>query len=188
MKDFLLREVVLDGHDELEISQLSLLQISGRTGNEWDWTRRSQVWSAGAGLIHLHIDTHAHTHTQTQKTEGLSWGWCKSMQRLHGWGWSLAEILLGQGVCLEHTCCHHEYLLNQPPHTSACWQSSSLDPQFTPSCHWLHMSWDPIWQISFEILIYMLLKKSLLHFSLPDNLLCSICLVVGSSLFFFFFF
>lgn len=34
MKDFLLSEIVLGGHDELEISQLSLLLSSGRTGNE----------------------------------------------------------------------------------------------------------------------------------------------------------
>lgn len=117
MKDFLLSEMVLDGHDELKISQLSLLLSSGRTSNETGLGEVTQIWSAGAGLIHLHIHTHAHTHTNT-KTVGFSWGWCKSMQRLQGWGWRSAEMdLLGQGVYLEHTCCRHEYLLNQPPHT-----------------------------------------------------------------------
>lgn len=70
MKDFLLSEIVLDGHDELKVSQLSLLLSSGRTGNETGLGEVSQVCSAGAELIHLHIHAHAHAHTNT-KTVGL---------------------------------------------------------------------------------------------------------------------
>lgn len=66
MKDFLPSEIVLDGHDELEISQLSLLLSSGRTSNETRLGEVSQVWSAGARLIHLHIHTHAHTKYKNQ--------------------------------------------------------------------------------------------------------------------------
>lgn len=69
MKDFFLSEIVLDGHDELDISQLSLLLSFERTANETRLGEVSQVWSAGAGLIYLHIHTHAHTHTNT-KTSG----------------------------------------------------------------------------------------------------------------------
>lgn len=61
-KDFSLSEIVLDGHDELEVSQLSLLPSSGRTGHEIGLGGVSQVWSAGAGLIHLHVHTHTHNH------------------------------------------------------------------------------------------------------------------------------
>lgn len=70
MKDFLLSEIVLGGHDELEISQLSLLLSSGRTGNETGLEEVSQVWSAGAGLVYLHIHTRAHAHTNTKNSGG----------------------------------------------------------------------------------------------------------------------
>ena len=66
-KDFSLSEVVLDGHDELEVSQTSLLPSSGRTGNEIGPGGVSQVWSAGAGLIHLHTHTRAHTHSHKKQ-------------------------------------------------------------------------------------------------------------------------
>lgn len=67
-KDFSFREFVLDGHDELEISQMSLLLSSGKAGNETG-LGVSQVWSAVAGLPHLHTHVHTHTHSATKSSE-----------------------------------------------------------------------------------------------------------------------
>lgn len=64
----MLSEIVLDGHDGLEISQLSLLLSFGRTCNETGLGELSQVWSVGAGLIYVHIQTHAHTHTSIKNS------------------------------------------------------------------------------------------------------------------------
>lgn len=69
---FSLNEIVLDHHDELKVSQLSLLLSSGRAGNEIGLAGVSQVRSARAGLIH-HLHTHTCTYTmQAQKAVRLS--------------------------------------------------------------------------------------------------------------------
>lgn len=64
-KDFSLTEIVLGGHDELEVSQLSLLPGSGRAGSE---IGLGEVRSGLQGLgSYICTCTHVHTHNHKKQ-------------------------------------------------------------------------------------------------------------------------
>lgn len=87
-KDFSLTEIVLGGHDELEVSQLSLLPGSGRAGSEIGLGEvRSGLQGLGSYICTCtHMHTRVHTHTTTKSSETQLRAMQGQAEAPGGWG------------------------------------------------------------------------------------------------------